>query len=86
MEHCYICGRPRQAIHHCLHGTANRKHADRLKLVIPICFECHQGANGIHNNRKLDLRVIRCAQRKFEEKLGTREDFIRIFGKNYLED
>ena len=28
MEHCKLCGSPYVEIHHCLHGTANRKKAD----------------------------------------------------------
>lgn len=81
MDHCFLCGAPKQNIHHCIHGYANRKHSDRLGLVIPVCFPCHQA---IHHDRKLDLRVIQNAQRVFENKIGTRKEFMEIFGKNYL--
>lgn len=84
MEKCFLCGSRKQEIHHCIHGTANRKHSDRLGLVIPVCHECHQGRRGIHNNRKLDLVIIQNAQRVFEEKIGTREEFRKIFGKSWL--
>ena len=79
-----MCGRPKEQIHHCLHGVANRKHSDRLGLLIPVCAECHTGPNGIHHNRKLDLQVITYAQRVFEEKIGTREEFRKIFGKSWI--
>lgn len=81
LDHCYLCGMPKQNIHHCIHGTANRKHSDRLGLVIPVCYQCHQA---IHSTRKLDLQVMQGAQRVFEEKIGNREDFRRIFGKSWL--
>lgn len=41
MEHCKLCGSPYVEIHHCLHGTANRKKADKYNLVIPLCHEHH---------------------------------------------
>lgn len=43
MEHCKLCGSPYVEIHHCLHGTANRKKADKYNLVIPLCHEHHTG-------------------------------------------
>ena len=38
---------------------------------------------GIHFDRKFDLKVKKIAQAKFEE-THTREEFINIFGKSYL--
>lgn len=85
MEHCFLCGRsgPVQ-IHHIIYGTANRKKSDRLKLVCPLCMDCHTGSNGVHQNRKKDLQLKILAQMKFEKEIGTREQFRDIFGKSYL--
>lgn len=39
-EHCYLCGRPAECVHHMLPG-AKRKASDRLGLVVPLCNDCH---------------------------------------------
>lgn len=39
---------------------------------------------GIHFNKEVDLQLKRLTQRKWEEKNGSRDDFIRVFGKSYL--
>ena len=38
---------------------------------------------GIHFNKALDREVKQIAQREFEDTY-SREEFMRIFGKNYL--
>lgn len=40
---------------------------------------------GVHFNRELDLKLKRECQEKFEE-THSREEFMKIIGKNYLED
>lgn len=79
---CYICGKQEQLdCHHCLSGTSNRKHSERLGLKIYLCPECH---SKLHDNGRFENEVKQLAQRKFEEVYGTREDFIKIFGKSYM--
>lgn len=81
---CFLCGRQTMLeCHHALHGTANRKNAEHYGLKVWLCRDCHTGTNGVHRNREKDLKVIRYAQEKFEEQYG-REEFIKVFGKNYL--
>lgn len=84
-EHCYLCGRsgPVQ-IHHCIHGTANRKNSEHYGLKVPLCADCHTGPNGVHLNRKKDLNLIIIAQLKFEEVYGGREEFRKVFRRSYL--
>lgn len=85
MEQCYICGSPYVNIHHVFFGTANRKMSDKYKLVVPLCVKHHTGSlDSVHRNRELDLNLKRIAQETFEAKKGSREDFIRIFGKSWL--
>lgn len=83
-KECYLCGRQTDLeVHHCIHGVANRKIADREKLVVYLCRECHTGTNGVHHNREKDLYLIQTAQRKYEE-THTREQWRELFGKSYL--
>ena len=85
MEHCKLCGSPYVEIHHCLHGTENMKIADKYNLVIPLCHEHHTGGKqSAHLNARYDLMYKKMAQKAFEEKIGTREEFIKEFGKSWL--
>lgn len=78
---CFICGfRGHLHIHHVFGGTSNRKNSEKYGLKVPLCWEDHEGTNGVHNNRELDLYLKRIAQEKFEE-THSREEFISIFGK-----
>lgn len=83
-EHCYVCGSPYVQAHHVIYGTANRQISDRYGYIVPLCAEHHTGRVGAHHNKDLNMHLKRMAQRHFEEHEGTREDFIRIFGKNYI--
>jgi hypothetical protein len=84
-ENCYICGSTLNLQeHHCLHGNANRSLADKYGLVVTLCQEHHTGSRGVHHNRNMDLFLIQTAQSCFEEQIGNREEFMRIFGKNWL--
>jgi len=81
-EKCYICGR-RYGLeaHHCLHGSANRKLADKYGLVVYLCSRCHYT---LHNQDKsLDRYMEQVAQKAFEQKY-SHEDYMKLFRKNYL--
>lgn len=82
-DYCFVCGRYGTEIHHILFGTANRKLSDKYGLVIGLCYEHHRGRTGVHQNRELDLTMKRVAQREFI-KTYQNEDFLAIFGRNYL--
>lgn len=81
---CVVCGSPNVQRHHVICGTANRKKSDKYGYIIPLCFEHHVGGNGIHRNRGMELYWIQTAQRHFERFFGSREDFIKEFGKSWL--
>lgn len=84
MTKCILCGSPNVEIHHAIHGTANRKIADKYGLTIPLCHKHHLGVLGPHLNRTVDLTYIKAAQRAFESQVGTREEFRKLFGKSWL--
>ena len=85
MGHCFICGTNQNIqIHHCLHGTANRKKADKYKLIIPLCIYHHTGSRyAVHQDAVLDLKIKQLAQKKFEEVYGH-EKYMEVFGKSYI--
>ena len=84
MTKCVLCGNPNVEIHHAIHGTGNRKIADKYGLTIPLCHEHHLGVLGPHLNRTVDLAYIKAAQQAFESQVGTREEFRKLFGKSWL--
>ena len=81
---CVVCGSPYVQKHHIMYGTANRKKADKDGYILPLCVDHHTGGNGIHRNRGMALRWMELAQQHYERHKGTREDFIRDYGRSYL--
>lgn len=85
MECCFVCGSPYIQIHHCFFG-AKRPISDKLGYILPLCMEHHTaGRNSPHKNREVDLTYKRLAQTHYELTRGSRNDFIQLFGKSYLE-
>lgn len=83
MSKCFYCGNPNVEVHHIFFGTANRKLADKYKLVLPLCAKHHRGSNGPHQNREIDIHYKQLGQAAFELKY-SREKFMQLFGKNWL--
>jgi len=85
MSTCIVfgCGKPKDHMHHVVHGTANRKVSDNIgyPFVIPLCAEHHAE---IHKDMKMNKFYKKMAQNYFEQNLGNRELFIELFGKSYL--
>ena len=83
---CYICETPSVLHkHHIFYGTANRKNSEKYGCWVYLCANHHNMSNaGVHFDKDFDRFLKRLAQIKFEECNGSREDFIKIFGKNYL--
>lgn len=72
--------------HEVFYGTGKRELSIKYGLVIFLTPKMHNMSNqGIHFDREFDLNVKKIAQAKFEE-THTREEFINIFGKNYLDN
>lgn len=80
---CYICGRQGHTdVHHMMHGTANRRLADQYGLIVHLCRGCHEM---VHSGMfDYDGMLMQEAQRTFE-KYHSRGEWMRMFGKNYLD-
>lgn len=84
---CAICGAQTYLqYHHCMHGTANRRKADKYGLTVWLCMSCHEQLHfsGDTKWRELDRELEGDAQRRFEDLYGH-EQWMREFGKNYLD-
>ena len=83
-KRCYICGSPNNLqLHHVYFGTANRRLSDEHGCFCWLCFNHHLGDEGVHFNHLLDLSLKQECQEAFERE-HTREEFMQIFGKNWL--
>lgn len=90
-ECCYMCeasGTYDRLDRHEVFGGALRSKSKRLGLWVLLCHAEHHifGPDAVHNNRAQDLALKQDAQRIAMEVYGwTIEDFIREFGRNYLD-
>jgi len=82
-KRCYICcSENNLEKHHMIFGTANRKKADEDGLFVNLCHNCHQA---IHNQNIWEKKALQeIAQERWEHCKGTREEFIKRYGKSYL--
>lgn len=86
LGHCIICGKSPINIHEIFFGS-NRQTSIKWGLVIPLCTsEHHKGnAEGIHKDKDLDLIWKKQGQIAYMKHYNKNVDeFISIFGKNYL--
>ena len=81
---CYNCYRTDRGlhVHHCLHGTANRKKADEDGLVVYLCSECHRKVHD--KSSRLDRYLELTAQRAWMRVYGSEQDFIARYGKSFI--
>ena len=81
---CFLCGRYGEMECHHIFGGANRINSTKYGLVVPLCHACHnEPPNGVHFNRERMDELKAAGQRKFES-IASHEEFMRIFGENYL--
>lgn len=88
MKRCFLCGGTTNLDRHHIFGGAFRKKSEKYGLTVHLCHHaCHIfGPDAVHQNRETMLKVKQYGQRKAMEENGwSADDFIREFGKNYLE-
>ncbi len=85
-DECFFTGVEKEycECHHIFGGNPGRKNSEKYGMKVFLVTEYHRlEPLGVHKNRDNDLRVKRYGQSKFEE-THSREEFIEIFGRNYL--
>lgn len=83
-KECFICGCSQEELlseHHIIEGHGRRDLSEKFGLKIWICYHCH---SLIHDDNENELELKQLAQRTFEEKIGSREEWIKYFWKSYL--
>lgn len=70
--------------HHVFMGNKHKKLAEHYGLKVYLCLQHHEVGNmAVHNNREVSELIQRKGQEIFE-KNHTREEWMAIFGKNYI--
>lgn len=74
---CEFCGKFSKRLDpHEVYGGSNRQRSIKYKFVKLICTQCHKNEETI---KQLKINT----QKEYEKK-HTREEFIKLIGKNYL--
>lgn len=84
---CIVCRTTRDLhIHHVYPGVGRRKISEREGCWCYLCARHHNMSNqGVHFDKSLDLRLKAMCQSAWEQKTGkSTQEFIRLFGRNYL--
>lgn len=84
-NYCFLCGRYGNTDrHHLIGGTGNRQLSEKYEkyLVVNLCRRCHIWAHEDPNVYK--ALHIYGEKTWIEKQNSTVEEFIRVFGKNYL--
>lgn len=88
---CYLCRklhddyRKHAVIHeHHVFGGANRSVSEAEGFKVYLCLEHHEtGEEAVHRNNEMMRILQRDAQQEYE-RTHTREEFMRLIGRNYL--
>ena len=81
---CFFCNSMSWLEEHHIYGGANRKISERQGFKVYLCHHCHnEPPNGVHFNEKRNRQLKKICQQKYEE-THTREDFLRLIGRNYI--
>ena len=87
MEHCMFTGCAPVERHHIYYnmGGGMKEKCEKYGFIAPLRPDLHP--NGVFagkDAKAVDLRLKTMAQEYYESHYGTREDFIREFGRSYL--
>ena len=86
MGSCYITHLGVVHINHVFNGI-RKKASEERGFLVPLHPTLHTyGPDSVHRkpNQGLDLMLKQKCQRYYEEHYGTRDEFIKEFGRSYL--
>lgn len=81
LDICYLCGKKKNDLHE-VFGGRNRINSIKYNFILPLCRECHSSNQ---NNPIFNDYWHKQGQLYWEENIGSREEFIKVFRRNYLE-
>lgn len=78
---CMNCGSTYIMTKHEVFEGRNRINSMKYGFVLPLCMRCHQE---LQEDISFNDKWKKKSQMYFEEHIGTRDDFLSIFRRNYL--
>lgn len=89
---CFLCaflygdrGYKQTEEHYILFGSGQRKISEAEGFKVNLCLEHHRiGPDAVHNNQSMRNLLCRIVQKEYE-KTHTREEWMWLIGRNYLE-
>lgn len=80
LDICYLCGKKKNDLHEVYAGR-NRINSIKYNFILPLCRECHSSNQ---NNAIFNDYWHKQGQLYWEENIGSREEFVKVFRRNYL--
>lgn len=83
-KYCYNCGiETGLHLHHIYYGTGKRKISDKNGFTCWLCWRCH---NAVHDGSSALGTLLKVECQMVFELEHSREEFMKIIGRNYLDD
>lgn len=84
-DKCFICGKAYGSEwHHVFGGNPNRRFSEEDGLKIRVCRSCHAEIHEGPNTEALQRALHKLGQEKYEAQIGTHEEFVKRYGRNWL--
>lgn len=81
-ERCYLCGNTYKLTWHEIYSGKNRQNSMKNGLCLRLCLNCHSKEQ---EDSQFNDYWRKQGQLYWEENTGSREEFIKVFRRNYLE-
>lgn len=84
---CFVCKTPFNLHkHHIYGGYGRRGLSEKYGCWCYLCARHHNMSEcGVHRDSVLNLKLRRLCQEKLEQSGWTREQFIKTFGRSYID-
>lgn len=84
LDRCYMCGSYSGIEDHHIFGGPVRMTCDRRHLTVHLCERCHYHLHNDPDGYGVKDYLHRVGQRVYEDKIGSRQQFIDEFIRSYL--
>lgn len=81
-ERCYLCGSTYKLTWHEIYSGKNRQNSMKNGLCLRLCLNCHSKEQ---EDSQFNDYWHKQGQLYWEENIDSREEFIKVFRRNYLE-
>lgn len=80
-EKCYLCGSTYKLTWHEIYSGKNRQNSMRYGLCLRLCLNCHSKEQ---EDSQFNDYWHKQGQLYWEKNIGSREEFIKVFRRNYI--